>query len=112
MRRRTLTLALTLSAAALAGCRAIRARTDDGGISTAQYVDAMVELRALADSAKTPAEFAARKQHALARLGVTDAEITRFAHDHATDVETMSSAWDSIESRLDRARPGRERVVP
>ena len=96
MRARWTTLGAVCSLLAIAGCR-------PQGVTFEQFVNTTVELRQAARQATTPAAFAARKRAIEARHHVTDADLNRFVHQHATDVKLLSAAWDSVEARLGRA---------
>ncbi|MBX6365406.1 MAG: hypothetical protein IRZ00_16170 [Gemmatimonadetes bacterium] len=106
MSRSRLIVALA-AALALPACRAGGPRGEVAGVSPSRYADALVALRRIAATAKSPAEFQAQKAQALARLGVTEAQLQAFARAHATDVALMSAVWDTVEARLNRpAQPG------
>lgn len=104
MSRSRLNVALA-AALVLTACRAGGPREEVAGVSPSRYADAMVALRRLTATARSPAEFQAQKAQALARLRVTEPQLQAFARAHATDIALMSAVWDTVEARLGRRAP-------
>lgn len=76
---------------------------ESSSIGFDKFVNANVQLRRLSEQSTSTSEFDARKRATLARLGVSDADLTDFVKAHSGDVKYMSAAWDSVEARLGRA---------
>jgi len=102
-RIRLLACGAALAAVAVAGACSSRSPAEPA-IDTEAFVSTYVDLRVAALSGR-PREIPPEvRDRILARHGVTEEELLRFARVHGTDIDFMKRVWDEVQQRLDTAR--------
>ena len=88
-----------IAALLTAACSRGRTATAAGGLTAEEFASVMVEL-GLAQPHQ--------RQAILEKFGTTEAEIRAFVRIKSSDPATLSAAFDTIQTRLDRERFARE----
>jgi hypothetical protein len=93
--------ALIIAALLASGCSPAEPQPDPG-MSTEQFIEAVVTLRQAAQQTGSVEEFEARRQQLLEASAITDSMLLQFVRVHGHDVQRMTEIWDSISARLQR----------
>jgi hypothetical protein len=105
-------IAFAPAAASLALAAACGGGRDADTIDRDVFIAAYVDLRVAALDTDSARIAAADRDGILARHGVTEEDLTRFAELHAEDLDFMRDVWTDVEAAMDREPPGSDDSDP